>query len=268
MLHIMIDAYGSDSPRLNDLRSVYDSIVKITNYVGVKTVMPPSLVPYYYGSVKEDDGISAFVLLKGGHFTIHTFPERECYFVDILYDGFVNESKFMEVLRAELPFDHHIVNVIDRRFDIDSQMNNDGLQIDEYRDFGPHYLMHNVSPVDLDMEKIYSFLDKLPTYINMDPISRPTVITDSVYDPKIIMGLTVIAQSHIAIHYYKEQNLFWLDVFSCSFIECEDIVNRVEQMLGCDCEWRLVGRGSKHSDKISDRDEYISRFNAWQENVR
>lgn len=265
MLHIMIDAYGSDSPKLDNLKSVYDSIVKITNYVGVKTIMPPSLVPYYYGSVKEDDGISAFVLLKGGHFTIHTFPQRECYFVDMLYDGFVNESKLLEILRTELPFDKHIVHAIDRRFEIEDQIST---VIDESRDFGPHYLMHNLAEAELDMAKIYEFLDAVPVLINMDPITRPTVITDSVCDPQIISGLTVIAQSHIALHYYKAERRFWLDIFSCSFIECDNIIKTVEQLLGAKCEWRLISRGSKHTDKLTQRDEYISRFNLWQDNIR
>ncbi len=265
MLHIMIDAYGSDSPKLDNLKSVYDSIVKITNFVGVKTVMPPSLVPYYYGSVKEDDGISAFVLLKGGHFTIHTFPQRECYFVDMLYDGFVNESKLIEILRAELPFDQHIVHAIDRRFEIEDQIE---AVIDENRDFGPHYLMHNVSETELDMARIYEFLDAVPVLINMDPITRPTVITDKVANPEIISGITVIAQSHIALHYYKAERRFWLDIFSCSFIECDNIIKTVEQLLGAKCDWRLISRGSKHTDKLTERDEYISRFNLWQENIR
>lgn len=265
MLHIMIDAYGSDSPKLDNLKSVYDSIVKITNYVGVKTVMPPSLVPYYYGSVKEDDGISAFVLLKGGHFTIHTFPQRECYFVDMLYDGFVNESKLIEILNSELPFEHHIVHALDRRFSIEDQVHS---VIDESRDFGPHYLMHNTESVELGMDKIYEFLDAIPVLINMDPITRPTVITDRVVDPEIISGITVIAQSHIALHYYKAEKRFWLDIFSCSFIECDNIIKTVECLLGVKCDWRLISRGSKHTDKLTERDEYISRFNAWQENIR
>ncbi len=265
MLHIMIDAYGSDSPKLDNLKSVYDTIVKVTNFVGVKTIMPPSLVPYYYGSVKEDDGISAFVLLKGGHFTIHTFPERECYFVDMLYDGFVSETKLVEILKSELPFKQEIVHSVDRRFDLVSQLET---VIDEKSDFGPHYLMHNLVPVELDMDKIYRFLDAVPVLINMDPITRPTVITDSVDDPEIISGLTVIAQSHIALHYYKEEKRFWLDVFSCSFIECENIINTIERLLDTPCEWHLISRGSKHSDKLTERDEYISRFNAWQENIR
>lgn len=262
----MVDAYGCDSPRMDNLKSIYDSIVKITSYVGVKTIMPPSLVPYYYGTVREDDGISAFVLLKGGHFTIHTFPQRECYFVDMVYDGYVNEAKILEVLRMELPYKKENINTLDRRFDVEKQLELTG--IDEMRDFGPHYLMHNLEEVNLDMDEIFTFLDKLPVLINMDPITRPLVITDKVYDSEIISGITVIAQSHIALHYYKAEKRFWLDVFSCSFIDCDHIIRTIEEMLGVPCEWRLISRGSKHTSKLTERNEYISRFNSWQENIR
>ena len=76
MLHIMLDAYQANAEDLGDLRKIYDKIHKITNYLSVKTVMPPITIPYYYGRIKEDDGISAFVLLRGGHFTILTLLYR------------------------------------------------------------------------------------------------------------------------------------------------------------------------------------------------
>ena len=266
MLHIMLDAYRAKAEDLNDLRVVYEKINRVTNFLSVKTIMPPVLVPYYYGQVKEDDGISAFVMLKGGHFTIHTFPERECYFVDILYDGFVNADKFVDILAKEFPFEFKILNVVDRRFDIHDQAQ--FAKIDEMDDFGPHYLIKTLSPQEYTMDEMYAFLDKLPTTINMDPIFRPVVITDNVYNPKIYSGITVIAQSHIAFHYYKETKKAYIDIFSCSFINCDNLIREVQKAVGTECESILISRGSKHTQKRTQRDEYISRFNEWQENIR
>lgn len=265
MLHIMIDIYGSDTDKLNDLRAVYETIYKITNYLSVKTVMPPVLVPYYYGKVKEDDGISAFVILRGGHFSIHTFPERECYFVDLLYDGYISEDKLLEVLSRELPFEDKIVHSVDRRFDLSEQCEFSG--IDEKMDFGPHYLIHTVQPAELTMEEIYHFLDELPAQINMDPILRPVVITDKVYNADIISGLTVIAQSHVALHYYKAEKLAYIDIFSCSFINCDNIISAVEKKLGVRCESLLISRGSKHTAKLAQRSEFIGRYDKWKKNI-
>ncbi len=266
MLHVMLDVYGSDTERLDDLRAVYETIYKVTNELGVKTVMPPILVPYYYGSVKEDDGISAFVFLKGGHFTIHTFPERECYFVDLLYDGFVKEDKLLETLSRELPFELRRIHTVDRRFDIQEQLNKME-SIDENADFGPHYLIKTLEPCELDIGKIYRFLDTLPAKIHMDSILRPIVATDKIENFTIISGINVIAQSHLALHYNIETKLAYIDVFSCSFIDCDDLPRRVEQELGVPCECVLIGRGSKHASKVAQREEIVDRYNKWQKNI-
>lgn len=265
MLHIMVDIYGSQTEKLNDLKAIYETIYKITNYISVKTVMPPVLVPYYYGKVKEDDGISAFVILKGGHLSIHTFPERECYFVDVLYDGFISEDKFIEVLSRELPFEDKIVHIVDRRFNLNEQC--DFKSIDENTDFGPHYLIRTQSGTELDMQSIYTFLDELPMQINMDPILRPVVITDKVYNPTVISGVTVIAQSHIALHYHKNEKFAYIDIFSCSFINCDNVMKIVEDKLGVHCDSVLIGRGSKHSAKLASRSDFVARYNKWKNNI-
>jgi S-adenosylmethionine/arginine decarboxylase-like enzyme len=262
----MLDCYGSDSEKLNDLRAVYETIYKITNYVSVKAITPPVLVPYYYGSVKDDDGISAFVLLNGGHFTIHTFPDRECYFVDLLYDGFVSEDRLIEVLSVELPFEDKIINIVDRRFNIAEQCN--APSVDENMDFGPHYLISSKGEADITLERIYHFLDELPSMINMDAITRPTVATNKVTNYTVISGITIIAQSHIALHYHIKTKKIYLDIFSCSFIDCEDIIKIVEDKLGIQCDSILISRGSKHNAKLAQRSEVIERYNKWQKNVR
>ena len=268
MLHIMMDVYDSKTAKLNNLEAIYETIYKVTNFSGVKTVMPPILVPYYYGKVKEDDGISAFVFLKGGHFTIHTFPEHECYFVDLLYDKFVQEDKLVEVLSRELPFEIKNIQTVDRRFNIEEQFNPKyETNIDVESDFGPHYLIKTTEKCELSIDRIYHFLDALPKKIHMDSILRPIVITDKIKDHTFISGINVIAQSHIAVHYNVEEKLAYIDVFSCSFIDCNDLPRVIESEIGVKCECVLIGRGSKHASKITTREEVIERYNKWQENI-
>lgn len=266
MWHIMLDAYGCKTEKANDLRGIYETIYRITNYLSLSTIMPPVLVPYYYGSIREDDGISAFVLLKGGHFTIHTFPERECYFVDILYDGFINESKLEYILSQELPFEERKINNVDRRFKTENQFQID--DINEATDFGPHYLIQ-IAGLDFSFEKIFHFLDCLPKKINMDPIFRPYVISDKIENCEILSGITIIAQSHIAVHYFKKLNLAYIDIFSCSFINCNDIVSIIKNDLNVkSMDYVLIGRGSKHYYKLGLREEMIQRYDGWKKNIQ
>ena len=74
MKHVMLDCYGANERQLNDVRLINEVLSKLTYRLKLKPIEPPHLLPYYYGSVKEDIGVSGKVLLLGGHVTIHTFP--------------------------------------------------------------------------------------------------------------------------------------------------------------------------------------------------
>jgi len=261
----MLDAYKCTDEKAADMSSIYSVISRLTHSLGVKTIAPPILVPYYYGKEKADDGISAFVLLKGGHFTIHTFPERECYFVDMLYDGFFNPEKFQQILSKELPFGVFKIASIDRRFDVISQQKD--LRIDECKDFGPHYLIKGENEIELNIDKIYHFLDRLPPKVNMTPIMRPYVMTDALKKPTYISGITMIAESHIALHYHIETKTFFADVFSCSFVDAAKVQKEIEKELGVKCENALISRGSKHTHRLPSREEFTSRYDNWRENI-
>ncbi|MCL2063391.1 MAG: S-adenosylmethionine decarboxylase [Candidatus Cloacimonetes bacterium] len=265
MEHIMLDAYKCSDSKLNDMRALYNTISKITDYLSLKTIMPPIIIPYFYGKEQSDDGISAFVLLKGGHFTIHTFPERECYFVDLLYSSFFDSDKFVLVLKKELPYGTEKIYNINRNVNINEQKAK--TIIDENKDFGPHYLIKNLETISLDFSRIYAILDKLPPKLSMTPIMRPMVITDNVKKPIFISGMTMIAESHIALHYNIEEKTCFADIFSCQFINCSDFKLYIENELGVACENELITRGSKHAHLLPTRDDIVERFSNWRNNI-
>ena len=62
--HYMLDAYGCFVEQSNSIMVVNDLLIQIANDLGMKPVMPPFLIPYYYCADQEDVGVSAF-LIKG-----------------------------------------------------------------------------------------------------------------------------------------------------------------------------------------------------------
>ena len=82
MKHTMIDCYGANEHQLDNMKLISQLLTEVVYDLGLNPICPVSIIPYYYGKVKEDIGISAYILLEGGHITIHTFPIRECYFID------------------------------------------------------------------------------------------------------------------------------------------------------------------------------------------
>lgn len=157
MKHVMLDCYGANQNQLDDIKFINDLLNQLAFELNVNPICPPSLIPYYYGKVKDDLGISAYVLLEGGHITIHTFPIRECYFVDVFYDGEFDEKKLYDILLDELPFNESksFFNIKMR-----DENNFELLDYDPQKDFGPHLMSKIMVEKPLTMENLFDFLEK------------------------------------------------------------------------------------------------------------
>ena len=245
MKHTTIDCYGASKYLLDDIKFINNLLNNIVYELDLSPVTPPQIIPYYYGKVREDVGVSAFILLEGGHITIHTFPLRECYFVDCLAKNDYNENELYKYLYKNLPFDEEksMLNMCLRnKLDFITK---------EYNlsdDFGPHLMLELISN-DFSIEKLYDFLEKIAYDINMDPITRPFVIKSTINNPKWLSGIIVIAQSHISVHYELKTERIYIDIFSCMPFDYSNIVT-VMNNLGEIVSYYLICRGSKHVDKI------------------
>jgi S-adenosylmethionine decarboxylase len=80
--HLMLDGYGCDKVRLEDLNTIYRILEELPARIGMTRIMPP-YVFRYSGLKPEDWGISGFVLIAESHISIHTFPEKKFVSVDI-----------------------------------------------------------------------------------------------------------------------------------------------------------------------------------------
>ena len=150
--HYMLDAYGCFVEQSNSIMVVNDLLVQLANDFDMKPIMPPFLVPFYYCSDSEDVGISAFCICSNGsHITIHTFPYRSCYFVDILTDKFFSEADVTNAIQNQIYASQINTNVVDRRVyeGIDGN-------IDTNNDFGPHYMI-TIEDVDVSFEDVFLF---------------------------------------------------------------------------------------------------------------
>lgn len=263
--HFMLDAYDCAFEQANSIMVVNDLLVSTANSLNMHPVMPPCVLPYYYCDEADDGGISAFIICENGaHITIHTFPYRYCYFVDILTDKFFSEEEAVDLINRQIFARNLNSAIVDRRF------GNSGVEnINSNVDFGPHYMI-TVEDVDVTMEGIYRWLDCIAPKINMVPISRPYVIFDRVDNPSCISGILVVAQSHIAFHYSIEERTANIDIFSCSFLDDGIVELILEQSFGENIKVDLQARGSKHKHNIkySERHNNTMRINkAWQNNI-
>ncbi len=265
MQHIVVDAYGCNSSRLDNLMDVYTVMNDILNKMSVEAVMPIQLVPYYYCENVDDVGISAFVLTKGGQLTMHTFPRLGCYFLDLMYDGFANATILRDLLKDEFQCDKLDIHKIDRA-ECDKE---DGGVPYGVVDFGPHYMIKATLKKAPTIDEWFHTLDRIPYQVGMHPITRPCVVTDRVEDPNYLSAIVVIAESHIAMHYNYRTGEILMDIFSCKSIEEKDYQDMMQDLFkGEAYEDLLIPRGSKHDSRQQKQIDKHYSFNRWQEYIQ
>lgn len=265
MNHIMLDAYEGNERRLDDIKSLNAVLGEITLALHLVPVMPPFLLPYYYAKDSDDDGISAFVILEGGHITIHTFPKRGCVFVDLLYDGYYSEDMLIAIVKAAFSCKEVFSLRTERRYldttiDKSRIWNGEGVNCD----FGPHTIA-KIENVEVTFEEIFDLLDRIPHKIGMMAISRPYVIKSHLERSDYISGIILIAQSHIAFHYCIPEKTLYCDAFSCSFYKTENFVRLLKERFGDLISMTLI-RGSKHQRRIKSREGKVQQLGEWMLN--
>ena len=205
MNHYVFDCktyYKGDSFLSNE-RFLFYTLKRMAFMHGLWAITEPYLRPYYECEF-IDNGISVVMLLEnGGHITLHTFPRRHCYYMDILTE----EDEFEKAkayLKKFMPY-------IEEKSCIRA-LSSDGIneRYDKRKHFGPH-LIYEVENTKMDMSTMFKSLKELPPLINMKAICQPIVIEDR----ERIDGIVIIAESHISIHYCKESHKAYVDIFSC-----------------------------------------------------
>jgi S-adenosylmethionine decarboxylase len=81
-MHLILDGYGCDRQRLEDISLIYNFLSEYPAQINMTKIMPP-YVFRYDAENPQDWGISGFVLIAESHISIHTFPEKNYFSLDI-----------------------------------------------------------------------------------------------------------------------------------------------------------------------------------------
>jgi S-adenosylmethionine/arginine decarboxylase-like enzyme len=265
MHHFMMDGYQGYRSRFDDIRLVNELLQEIPYRLGTRAVMPPFLLPYYDGVEPEDAGISAFVFLDGGHFTLHTFSYRECFFADLVSCHPIDRRRLRYLLEGALPCEtsaDYLVNRVEP-----GEVASRFPTIDVKEDFGPHYMLDlkgYQGPTTL--ETLFHFLEELPRKIDMTPIMRPYVLPVETSQGHFISGMTMIAESHIAIHVHPATQRAHFDIFSCRFFDTNEVLPAIREFLpAAQATEILTARGSRHRSHRTERPQEIRRARSWMD---
>ena len=120
--HLMLDGYGCDKKKLQDLNLIYRILDELPTRIGMTKIMPPYV--FKYSGVKPEDwGLSGFVLIAESHISIHTFPEKNFVSVDIFSCKTFDLEFAGEYLKEAFGMEKVECNVLDRGTEFPKDLN-------------------------------------------------------------------------------------------------------------------------------------------------
>ena len=81
-MHLLIDGYGCDADQLADAEHVRRFLDEFPDSIAMTKITEPSVLTYD-GPVREDWGVSGFVIIAESHISVHTFPDRRYVNIDV-----------------------------------------------------------------------------------------------------------------------------------------------------------------------------------------
>ena len=115
-MHLIIDGYGGDVRKMQDLNLIYELLDSYPAAIGMTKIAPP-YVFRYTGVNPEHWGITGFVLIAESHISIHTFPERGYVNIDVFSCKEFNAEQAIDDLKSRLGLSEIRTYLLDRGLD-------------------------------------------------------------------------------------------------------------------------------------------------------
>ena len=111
--HLMVDAYGCDKAKLEDLGLVASILDELPPAIDMTKIMPPYVFKYH-APVPQDWGLSGFVLIAESHISIHTYPEKNYLSIDIFSCKSFDYQQAVAYATELFGIARHEINLLDR----------------------------------------------------------------------------------------------------------------------------------------------------------
>jgi len=97
--HLMVDGYNVDYEILSSLEKITEFLDTLPEKIQMTKIMPPYVFKYDGGEKPEDWGISGFVIIAESHISIHTFPEKGYFSIDIFSCKDFNIKEAIDIIK-------------------------------------------------------------------------------------------------------------------------------------------------------------------------
>ena len=82
--HLILEGYDCQKKEnLGQELSILTLLSQLPVKLKMQIILPPKIIHYDGGQIPEDAGISGFVIIAESHVSIHTFPQKRFFTLDI-----------------------------------------------------------------------------------------------------------------------------------------------------------------------------------------
>ena len=112
--HLMVDGYQASYEVLSSIEAITNFLDELPKEIGMTKIMPPYVFKYDGGDKPEDWGISGFVIIAESHISIHTFPEKEYFSLDIFSCKDFDMDRAVEIIKEYFNTDNLEIRTTNR----------------------------------------------------------------------------------------------------------------------------------------------------------
>lgn len=110
-LHLMIDGYGADPAKLDDAGLLFETLNDLPSMIGMRKLSTPVLARV---DEKGGEGISGIVMIYESHISIHTYPKKGFFSMDVYSCNSFDAARVVDAMRARYAFKDAEVQAVDR----------------------------------------------------------------------------------------------------------------------------------------------------------
>lgn len=116
-MHLMLDAYGVSRKPLDDMKLIYNFLYTLPAKIDMTMLTTPLVANAdLTASGKDPGGISGFVMINESHISIHTFPDKGFFSMDLYSCSNFEEEvdNLLKFIKETFPFTSHELQIVKR----------------------------------------------------------------------------------------------------------------------------------------------------------
>ncbi len=99
-MHLVIDGYNGNVEKMKDSEFVHNFLNSYPDAIGMTKITEPHVYEYH-GQHPEDWGVSGFVIIAESHISVHTFPERNYFNIDLFSCRDFDTEKALQEIKSD-----------------------------------------------------------------------------------------------------------------------------------------------------------------------